>query len=250
MKQTFGSFGSTVILFMAALVCTAALHDWIANAGDGVVFDSGTTPHITLTMPDDERTIQGEQGEQDAPPLKITIYPEEVYPEQETYPRHQAPGSIRLEQHGHTSPRFDYAPHEATPSERRQNYTVEKDSKQHAQKAYPRKEGPHQSGPYEISGVKIVDIYSGKTMPIHTVDLWPTIERINAGVKNSHKNDGSIYRNFSRKLPRRDRNYYREYVVPTHGIRGPGPQRLIIGERGDIYYTPDHYETFVKVERE
>ena len=39
---------------------------------------------------------------------------------------------------------------------------------------------------------------------------------------------------------------YKEYVVPTAGVPGPGPQRIVIGNDGNWYYTPDHYDTFIK----
>ena len=39
--------------------------------------------------------------------------------------------------------------------------------------------------------------------------------------------------------------YYREYVVPTPGINGAGPQRIVVGRFGEWYYTPDHYKTFI-----
>ena len=39
---------------------------------------------------------------------------------------------------------------------------------------------------------------------------------------------------------------YKEYVVPNYGIRGPGPQRIVVGADGSWYYTPDHYDTFIR----
>ncbi len=108
--------------------------------------------------------------------------------------------------------------------------------------------GPHVSAPYQVSGVTIIDINTGRTLPIHTVDLRPTIERIQRGEKNVHRNDGTVYRNNNRQLPREHSGYYHEYVVPTPGVHGPGPQRLILGQRGEVYYTPDHYDTFVHVQ--
>jgi filamentous hemagglutinin len=41
--------------------------------------------------------------------------------------------------------------------------------------------------------------------------------------------------------------YYKEYVVPTLNIRRVGPQRLVMGQGGKIYYSPDHYESFVRI---
>jgi filamentous hemagglutinin len=36
-------------------------------------------------------------------------------------------------------------------------------------------------------------------------------------------------------------------VHPTPGENGPGPQRIIVGQDGDIWYTPDHYRTFKEI---
>jgi guanyl-specific ribonuclease Sa len=77
-----------------------------------------------------------------------------------------------------------------------------------------------------------------------TIDLSSTVARILRGEAHTHRNDGAVFGNRERRLPRRPRGYYREYVHPTRGRRGPGPQRIIVGERGDWYYTPDHYQTF------
>ena len=42
-------------------------------------------------------------------------------------------------------------------------------------------------------------------------------------------------------------DYYKEYVHPTPGVNGPGPQRIIKGGNGEIYFTPDHYHFFIKI---
>lgn len=83
---------------------------------------------------------------------------------------------------------------------------------------------------------------------IGDVDLGPTLARIRAGVPFPHKNDGSVFTNKEGLLPKKPFGYYREYVHPTPGVSGPGPQRVIIGNGGEIYYTPDHYKTFIPVD--
>ena len=80
-----------------------------------------------------------------------------------------------------------------------------------------------------------------------TIDLQPTLDRIARGERNTHRNDGSTFGNRERRLPQKTQGYYTEYVHPTKGINGPGPQRVIFGKSGDIWYTPDHYETFKKI---
>jgi filamentous hemagglutinin len=84
-------------------------------------------------------------------------------------------------------------------------------------------------------------IYSGD------VDLRPTLDRIERGEKLRFANDGSVFENRERRLPRQARGYYHEYVHPTPGQAGPGAQRVVIGEEGETYYTPDHYRTFHRV---
>lgn len=79
------------------------------------------------------------------------------------------------------------------------------------------------------------------------VDLAPVFARIEAGDHDTHRNDGTTFANREGRLPRQPRGYYTEWVVRTDGVRGVGPQRLITGRNGDAYYTPDHYETFVRV---
>lgn len=80
-----------------------------------------------------------------------------------------------------------------------------------------------------------------------TIDLKPTLDRIQQGRANHHRNDGTTFQNRERRLPHQPGGYYREYVHPTPGETGPGPQRIIIGRDGDIWYTPDHYKTFQEI---
>ena len=86
-------------------------------------------------------------------------------------------------------------------------------------------------------------------------DLWMTLERIVAGEKFPHRNDGSVFKNRPLpgekvpELPVKPEGYYREFVHPTAGVGGPGAQRVVIGRGGEIYYTPDHYKTFVEVKK-
>lgn len=97
-----------------------------------------------------------------------------------------------------------------------------------------------------ITNVSIRDT-SGKLLYRGKVDLEPTLERIERGERFPHRNDGGTFRNLERRLPQKPAGYYREYVVPTDGLDGPGPQRLVMGQNGEAYYTPDHYQTFQKI---
>ena len=59
--------------------------------------------------------------------------------------------------------------------------------------------------------------------------------------------DGVVFSNREGQLPKRGRGYYHEYTVKTPGARDRGARRLVVGERGEIYYTDDHYRSFRRV---
>ncbi|UPY93328.1 hemagglutinin repeat-containing protein [Pectobacterium sp. 21LCBS03] len=103
-----------------------------------------------------------------------------------------------------------------------------------------------------IEGVKVKDIKTGQTFS-GTVDLKPTLDRIASGGAYPHRNDGTVFKNLPDRgtgkigLPSQPIGYYKEYVHPTPNISGPGPQRIIVGQSGEAYYTNDHYKTFIKI---
>ena len=87
--------------------------------------------------------------------------------------------------------------------------------------------------------------HTGK-LPKGIETVRDTLERIDAGKKHPHVNDGSVFRNQDKDLPEypNDPDYYREYVHPTPGESGAGKRRVVTGKGGEVYYTDDHYETF------
>lgn len=103
--------------------------------------------------------------------------------------------------------------------------------------------------PLVITGLSLRDS-SGRTIYRGAIDLAPTIERISAGRRLRFPNDGTTFQNRENRLPRRPPGYYREWVVPTPKEPGPGPQRLITGEGGEVWYTSDHYRTFRRLPTE
>lgn len=85
-------------------------------------------------------------------------------------------------------------------------------------------------------------IYKGE------IDLTKSLERIAKDqVISRFRNDGTVFQNREGRLPRQPPGYYHEWVHPTPGDEGPGPQRIVTGEDGDIWYTHDHYKTFRRV---
>jgi len=62
-----------------------------------------------------------------------------------------------------------------------------------------------------------------------------------------YKRDGVTFGNFERRLPQKERGYYREYTVPTPGARDRGARRIIAGRNSEYYYTDDHYKSFRRI---
>lgn len=97
-----------------------------------------------------------------------------------------------------------------------------------------------------IDDVAVRDL-DGRVAWQGSVDLQPTLDRIARGQADGHRGDGDVFENREGLLPSRPSGYYRKYVIRTPGIRHAGPQRLIIGRNGDVWYTHDHYRNFVAV---
>jgi ribonuclease T1 len=74
-----------------------------------------------------------------------------------------------------------------------------------------------------------------------------TLALIEAGGPFPYVQDGRVFSNREAALPLRKRGYYREYTVPTPGVRSRGARRLIAGRGGEYYYTEDHYRTFRRI---
>jgi ribonuclease T1 len=75
-----------------------------------------------------------------------------------------------------------------------------------------------------------------------------TVHLIEAGGPFPYPQDGVVFNNAERRLPDEPRGYYREYTVPTPGSADRGARRIITGKNGEYYYTPDHYESFRRVD--
>lgn len=53
--------------------------------------------------------------------------------------------------------------------------------------------------------------------------------------------------NYEKRLPLRERGYYREYTVKTPGVGNRGARRIVAGREGESYYTDDHYASFRRI---
>jgi ribonuclease T1 len=93
-----------------------------------------------------------------------------------------------------------------------------------------------------------------------------TLQLIERGGPFPYERDGIVFGNFEKKLPQKERGHYQEYTVKTPGVKHRGARRIIAGgcpagarkskdgppvlapcDKGERYYTGDHYRSFSKV---
>lgn len=78
-------------------------------------------------------------------------------------------------------------------------------------------------------------------------------QRIRQGGPFRYSQDGVVFGNRERLLPRRPRGYYHEYTVPTPGARNRGARRIVCGGKEvrlpeTCFYTSDHYQSFQQID--
>lgn len=87
--------------------------------------------------------------------------------------------------------------------------------------------------------------------PIAVKDLPPeareVLKLIEKGGPFPFDRDGIVFGNFEKRLPIKERGYYREFTVVTPGVRHRGARRIVTGQGGEKYYSDDHYKTFKRV---
>lgn len=74
-----------------------------------------------------------------------------------------------------------------------------------------------------------------------------TLQAIKRGGPFAFERDGVVFGNYERRLPPRNRGYYREFTVPTPGERHRGARRIVAGAHAEYYYSDDHYRTFRRI---
>lgn len=89
-----------------------------------------------------------------------------------------------------------------------------------------------------------VDAVSAADLPR---EARQTLSLIKEGGPFPYERDGIVFGNFEKRLPLQQRGYYREYTVKSPWRRDRGPRRIISGERGEFFYTDDHYRTFRRI---
>lgn len=78
------------------------------------------------------------------------------------------------------------------------------------------------------------------------------LQQIHQGGPFRYEKDGTVFGNRERLLPRQTRGYYREYTVPTPGLKHRGARRIVCGGNQPktpeaCYYTADHYASFKRI---
>ncbi len=84
------------------------------------------------------------------------------------------------------------------------------------------------------------------TLPPEAAGTWDLIQR--GGPFPYPRDDGTVFANREKLLPAKDSGYYREYTVCTPNSSERGARRLVTGAGKELYYTEDHYKSFVKVD--
>ncbi len=82
-------------------------------------------------------------------------------------------------------------------------------------------------------------------LPREAAGTWRLIER---GGPFPYHEDGTVFGNREGLLPAERAGYYREYTVATPGSDDRGARRMVTGSEGELYYTGDHYSSFVVVD--
>ena len=83
------------------------------------------------------------------------------------------------------------------------------------------------------------------SLPAEAAGTWRLIEK---GGPFPYHEDGTVFGNRERLLPHERSGYYREYTVGTPGSEDRGARRIVTGDGGELYYTADHYSSFVVVD--
>lgn len=81
-------------------------------------------------------------------------------------------------------------------------------------------------------------------LPVEALDVLETVAQ---GGPHPYRQDGATFFNREGLLPPEDEGYYREFTVETPGSSDRGARRLVVGDRGEVFYTDDHYGSFVEV---
>ena len=111
--------------------------------------------------------------------------------------------------------------------------------------ADPAAGAPTDNRPAAVASAAGLPVQSLSQLPLQVGQEWQLIQH---GGPFRYRQDGVAFGNRERHLPPRQSGYYHEYTVPTPGAHDRGARRLITGGAAELYYTGDHYVSFVVVD--
>jgi ribonuclease T1 len=83
--------------------------------------------------------------------------------------------------------------------------------------------------------------------PDERAAITTVVAAIDRGGPFPYRKDGATFENREQRLPSHARGYWREYTVPTPGSPDRGARRLVGGDRRELYYSRDHYRSFIAI---
>jgi ribonuclease T1 len=101
--------------------------------------------------------------------------------------------------------------------------------------AYARGDAPGKPGIQDIAAAQL------------PAEARQTVALIRKDGPFPYERDGAPFGNFEKRLPLKERGYYREYTVRTPGAKNRGARRIVAGKGGELYYTDDHYQSFRRI---
>jgi len=181
-------------------------------------------------------------GQQENPiPPSLTESPHEPTSTSETPASETLPGETRPPETRNSespSPRENSTPRTEPPNTPRNTSSEQRTNPS----------GKTRPAPVTVDNVTIKDV-NGRVVYRGAVELQGTLDRIGQKRKLRYSHDGATFENREGRLPRKDAGYYTEWIHPTAKLDGPGPQRVVTGRDGDVYYTADHYRTFKQLKQ-
>ncbi len=104
---------------------------------------------------------------------------------------------------------------------------------------------PSADRPVAVAATAGLPVRTWSQLPPQAAQVWQLIQQ---GGPFLYQQDGTVFGNREGRLPKQQPGFYREYTVPTPGESDRGPRRLVTGGTTELYYTGDHYESFVVVD--
>lgn len=110
--------------------------------------------------------------------------------------------------------------------------------------ATPTPPSPGPPGPH--AGGRAVDV-EGIGDAEERAAITAVARAIDRGGPFAYRKDGVTFENREARLAAHPRGYWHEYTVPTPGSDDRGARRIIAGGDGELFYTRDHYRTFLRI---